>query len=153
MISDDTEHTCMVSQCLIESGDDVDTFTRRFASRLRWWILALPAGVGKATARSCIKLWFGVRPSKSGGYSAGNGPAMRAAIFGATIDLCTEIVSWIDGGGRVKLTKLHSVPGKVGNPAYEMKPTINGSLIYIKVTIDKKASGEEMLILSSHRDY
>ena len=68
-------------------------------------------------------------------------------------DLCTEIVSWIDGGGTVKLTKLHSVPGKVGNPAYEMKPTINGSLIYIKVTIDKKASGEEMLILSSHRDH
>ena len=68
-------------------------------------------------------------------------------------DICSEIISWIDGGGRVKLTTLHSFPGKVGNPAYEMKPTINGSLIYIKVTIDKKASGEEMLIVSSHRDH
>lgn len=68
-------------------------------------------------------------------------------------DICTEIVAWIDGGGRVKPTTLHSVPGKVGNAAYEMKPTINGSLIYIKVTIDKLASGEEMLILSSHRDH
>ncbi len=47
MISDDTEHTCMVSQSLIESGDNVDTFTRRFASRLRWWILALPAALEK----------------------------------------------------------------------------------------------------------
>jgi hypothetical protein len=68
-------------------------------------------------------------------------------------DICTEIVSWIDGGGRVKPTTLHSFPGRVGNAAYEMKPTINGSLIYIKVTIDKLASGEEMLIISSHRDH
>lgn len=36
MISDDTEHTCMVSQSLIECGDNVDRFTRRFAARLRW---------------------------------------------------------------------------------------------------------------------
>ena len=68
-------------------------------------------------------------------------------------DICTEIVCWIDGGGRVKPTTLHSVPGRVGNTAFEMKPTINGSLIYIKVTIDKLASGEEMLILSSHRNH
>ena len=101
MISDDTEHTCMVSQSLIESGDNVDTFTRRFASRLRWWILALPAGVGKATARSCIKLWFGVRPSKSGVYSAGNGPAMRAAIFGATIDDITKLLEYLRASSRL----------------------------------------------------
>ncbi len=74
MISDDTEHTCMVSQSLIESGDIVDTFTRRFASRLRWWILALPAGVGKATARSCMKLWFGISPSKSGSILLATAP-------------------------------------------------------------------------------
>ena len=50
MVSDDTEHTCMVAQSLIESGDDVDEFIRRVARRLRWWMLALPAGAGKATA-------------------------------------------------------------------------------------------------------
>jgi ADP-ribosylglycohydrolase len=104
MISDDTEHTCMVSQSLIESGDNVDTFTRRFASRLRWWILALPAGVGKATARSCIKLWFGVRPSKSGVYSAGNGPAMRAAIFGATIDDIPKLLEYVRASSRLTHT-------------------------------------------------
>ena len=59
MISDDTEHTCMVAQSLIDAGGDVPNFTRSFARRLRWWILALPAGVGKATARSGIKLWLG----------------------------------------------------------------------------------------------
>ena len=35
MISDDTEHTCMVAQSLIEARDDVDLFVRRFASRLK----------------------------------------------------------------------------------------------------------------------
>ena len=104
MISDDTEHTCMVSQCLIESGDNVDTFTRRFASRLRWWILALPAGVGKATARSCIKLWLGIRPSKSGVYSAGNGPAMRAAILGATIVDIPKLLEFVRASSRLTHT-------------------------------------------------
>ncbi len=86
MISDDTEHTCMVAQSMIESGGDVDLFVKRFARRLRWWLLALPAGVGKTTAISCVKLWLGYSYEKSGVNSAGNGPAMRAAIFGAAID-------------------------------------------------------------------
>ena len=86
MISDDTEHTCMVAQSLIESGGNIDVFVKRFARRLRWWLLALPAGVGKATAISCVKLWLGYHYEKSGVNSAGNGPAMRAAIFGAAID-------------------------------------------------------------------
>ncbi|TWT97169.1 hypothetical protein Pla100_23180 [Neorhodopirellula pilleata] len=63
MISDDTEHTCMVAQSLIEANGDVELFARRFASRLRWWILALPAGVGKATARAGIKLRLGAKPN------------------------------------------------------------------------------------------
>ncbi|MEM6364019.1 MAG: ADP-ribosylglycohydrolase family protein [Planctomycetota bacterium] len=74
MISDDTEHTCMVAQPLVEARGDVDVF------------LALPAGKGKATARSGIKLWLGTKPKNAGVFSAGNGPAMRADIFGAAID-------------------------------------------------------------------
>ena len=104
MISDDTEHTCMVTQSLIESGDNVEVFTRRFASRLRWWMLALPAGVGKATARSCLKLWLGVSPSKSGVYSAGNGPAMRAAILGATIDDVPKLLEFVRASSRLTHT-------------------------------------------------
>ena len=104
MISDDTEHTCMVSQSLIESGDNVEAFTRRFASRLRWWMLALPAGVGKATARSCVKLWLGISPSKSGVYSAGNGPAMRAAILGATIDDVPKLLEFVRASSRLTHT-------------------------------------------------
>lgn len=104
MISDDTEHTCMVSQSLIESGDNVEAFTRRFAFRLRWWMLALPAGVGKATARSCVKLWLGISPSKSGVHSAGNGPAMRAAILGATIDDVPKLREFVRASSRLTHT-------------------------------------------------
>lgn len=45
-------------------------------------MLGLPAGIGFATLRSIIKLWFGISPRKSGVFSAGNGPSMRAPILG-----------------------------------------------------------------------
>ncbi len=83
MISDDTEHSFMTAQALLKSGGDVDQFRRSLAWRMRWWFVALPAGVGFATARACIRLWLGVPPEKAGVHSAGNGPAMRSAILGA----------------------------------------------------------------------
>ena len=83
MCSDDTEHTVMVLQSLLEAAGDVELFRKRFARRLRWWLLGLPAGVGLATARAALKLWCGIRPERSGVSSAGNGPAMRSAIIGA----------------------------------------------------------------------
>lgn len=86
MVSDDTEHACMTAQALIVSGGDVRLFRKNLASRLRWWLLPLPAGVGLATARAILRLWAGFSPEKSGVFSAGNGPAMRAPIIGAAID-------------------------------------------------------------------
>ena len=80
MVSDDTEHTWMVAQSLVVSGGDVRRFTKALAWRLRWWLVALPAGVGFATLRAIAKLWLGF--SQSGVFSAGNGPAMRSAIIG-----------------------------------------------------------------------
>ena len=85
MVSDDTEHTCMVAQALIVAPSDADAFARAFAWRLRFWLLGLPAGIGKATLRATLRLWLGRPPHKSGVFSAGNGPAMRAAILGAAI--------------------------------------------------------------------
>ncbi len=82
MISDDTEHTCMVAQSLIVSGGKPDIFVKNFSLRLRWWLLGLPAGVGFATLRAILKLWVGVPTDRSGVFSAGNGPAMRSAIIG-----------------------------------------------------------------------
>jgi len=82
MLSDDTEHTCMVASSLIFSQDNPEKFSRQLAWKLRWWLLALPAGIGMATLKACLKLWLFIPPRISGVYSAGNGPAMRSAILG-----------------------------------------------------------------------
>ncbi len=83
MISDDTEHAVLVAQALLAHPADASRFARRLAWGLRGWLLGLPAGVGFATLRACLKLWLGCGPATSGVWSAGNGPAMRAAPLGA----------------------------------------------------------------------
>lgn len=83
MISDDTEHTLMVAQSLLSHPEDPITFQRALAWKFRWWFAGLPAGVGLATAKACLKLWIGFSPAKSSVNSAGDGPAMRSAVIGA----------------------------------------------------------------------
>jgi ADP-ribosylglycohydrolase len=85
MVSDDTEHACLVGQSLLRQPDDSTTFARDLARRLRFWLLGLPAGLGSATLRSILKLWVGFSTDHSGVRSAGNGPAMRAALLGACL--------------------------------------------------------------------
>ncbi len=96
MISDDTEHTLMVAQALIEAGGDPERFSQELARRLRRWLFGLPAGIGFATLRSCLKLCVGYSPRASGVFSAGNGAAMRSAIlgvmYGADIERLKEFV-------------------------------------------------------------
>ena len=85
MVSDDTEHAFMVAQSLLERPADGAAFQRRLARRLKWWLAALPAGVGFGTLRAILRLWAGVPPHRSGVWSAGNGPAMRSAIIGVVL--------------------------------------------------------------------
>ena len=85
LVSDDTEHACMVGQALLTAPADPRGFARSLAWRLRGWLLCLPAGVGLATLRSVGKLLLGFPPERSGVFSAGNGPAMRAALLGACL--------------------------------------------------------------------
>ena len=82
MVSDDTEHAVMTALSLAKHGTDSDAFARDLACRLRWWFAGIPAGIGMATAKSAIRLWCGVNPSRSGVWSAGNGPLMRAPVIG-----------------------------------------------------------------------
>ena len=88
MCSDDTEHTCMLAQTLIETARyaDIEEQATKFASnfgwRLRFWLLGMPAGIGLATLRAILKLWIGYPARYSGVFSAGNGPAMRVALIG-----------------------------------------------------------------------
>ncbi|RME83841.1 MAG: ADP-ribosylglycohydrolase family protein, partial [Planctomycetota bacterium] len=97
MISDDTEHACMVAQALLASSGDPWKFGRSLAWRLRFWLLSLPAGIGLGTLRSILKLWMGFPPEKSGVFSAGNGPAMRSPIIGVAYShdwpRCQELVA------------------------------------------------------------
>lgn len=83
MVSDDTDHTILVAQSLLAHPDSAELFTRRLAWALRLWLLTLPAGIGASTLKGIIRLWLGFSPDKSGVYSAGNAPAMRAAPVGA----------------------------------------------------------------------
>lgn len=82
MWSDDTEHTLILAQALNHSQGDPLLFQKDLARGLKHWILLLPAGVGLATARAILKLLLGFSPTKSGVFSAGNGPCMRAAAIG-----------------------------------------------------------------------
>ncbi|MBI2689133.1 MAG: ADP-ribosylglycohydrolase family protein [Acidobacteria bacterium] len=82
MLSDDTEHAWMVTECLHGANGDVDVFQRQLARRFRTWFLTFPPAAGFATLRACLKLCLGFPPSRSGVFSAGNAPAMRSAIIG-----------------------------------------------------------------------
>ena len=86
MLSDDTEHACLTAQALLAARDDVPTFARALAWKLRWWLLAMPPAIGFGTLRSLVRLWLGFLPSRSGVRSAGNGAVMRAPIIGAWCD-------------------------------------------------------------------
>lgn len=83
MISDDTEHTLFVAQSLLSYPRDPQKFQRALAWKLRWWFASLPAGIGLATAKACLRLWLGFPAHKAAVTSAGSGPAMRSAIIGA----------------------------------------------------------------------
>ncbi|GEP43845.1 dinitrogenase reductase activating glycohydrolase (draG) [Brevifollis gellanilyticus] len=82
MFSDDTEHTLMLASAWIENRHDIQAFQAAFGRKLRWWLLALPAGVGLSTAKAILRLWLGFPSTRSGVRSAGNGAAMRSAIIG-----------------------------------------------------------------------
>lgn len=104
MVSDDTEHTCMVAQALCAAPTDADAFARHLAWRLRWWLLGLPAGIGSATLRATLRLWLGYRADRSGVFSAGNGPAMRSPILGAAIDDVERLRAFVRASTRLTHT-------------------------------------------------
>jgi ADP-ribosylglycohydrolase len=101
MLSDDTEHACLVVRALIDSNAEPSRFRRALARRLRWWLLALPPATGFATARGIVRLWLGWAPEHSGVDSAGNGPMMRAAVIGAFARDDDELLALIEGSTRI----------------------------------------------------
>lgn len=111
MVSDDTEHAIMTGAAFVESNGDVGAFSRDLARRLRWWMVAMPAGVGFATLRACLKLWCGVDPSRSGIRSAGNGPAMRAPVLGVLSRSREELEQFVLASTRITHTDVRAEAG------------------------------------------
>lgn len=101
LCSDDTEHAWMTAQALLASGGDPQRFAQSLAWKLRGWLLGLPAGIGFATLRACVRLWLGIPPARSGVDSAGNGATMRATIIGVALgDAPATLRSFVDASTR-----------------------------------------------------
>jgi hypothetical protein len=67
-------------------------------------------------------------------------------------DLCEEIVAWIDGGESVKKVTLRGA--HAGKAAYEIKPRINKSVFYLKLTLCEIGESDEyMLVISAHTSH
>jgi ADP-ribosylglycohydrolase len=71
---------------------------------MKSWLLTVPAGIGWATLRACLKLLIGFEPSRSGVYSAGNGPAMRSALLGVCSETNAQLKDWVRSSSRVTHT-------------------------------------------------
>jgi len=166
MISDDTEHACMVAQALIVSAGEQTRFLRSLAWRFRWWLLGLPAGIGRATLRACIKLWLGFSGKRSGVFSAGNAPAMRSPLLGvcfghdrcrlrALVRACTRITHTdpkAEFGAYVVALAAHLASTRAGAPdlpdvfSRELRQDWEEDIAWqelIQRAIESAASGEE----------
>lgn len=107
MGSDDTEHACMTAASLpIEDLSDASAqaFRTSLAWRMRWWFLFGPAGIGLATLKACVKLWLGFASTKSGVWSAGNGPAMRSPVLGVAARRGAELADLVRASTRITHT-------------------------------------------------
>lgn len=64
-------------------------------------------------------------------------------------DVCDMVIVWIDSGERVKKVTLRG--RHAGQMAFEMKPRVNNTLFYLKVTVcDYGRPAEYLLIVSAH---
>jgi ADP-ribosylglycohydrolase len=125
--SDDTEHTVMVGRALALSACEPQRFERELASQLKRWLLAAPAGVGLATLRACCKLLIGFGPARSGVASAGNGPAMRAALLGVCAKSDAQLVELVRASTRVTHTDARAEEGAMV-VARAARLRLNGSI-------------------------
>lgn len=82
-ISDDTEHAFFTGLALLGSRGDPAAFPGALQRQFRAWFLALPPSLGLATGRAGLWTLLGLGPERTGVFSAGNGPLMRAPLLGA----------------------------------------------------------------------
>ncbi len=142
----------MVAESLIESGFDLRQFEASFANRLRWWLLGAPAGTGLATLRACLRLVFGVPSHRCGVFSAGNGPAMRAAILGAAVEDPIRLRQLVHISTRITHTDPRAEAGALIVAAaaristWEERPTAEALFEYLKQLDFDALDGAESLL-------
>ncbi len=130
MCSDDTEHAIFTAQALIASRGDETAFAKELASRFRWWMLRLPAGIGLATLRAGVKSWLGFSPENSGVFSAGNGPAMRAPILGVyAADNPTKLKLLVRASTRLTHTDPKAEHGALAIALCARRAVLDGSAL------------------------
>jgi ADP-ribosylglycohydrolase len=151
MVSDDTDHACLVAQALAASGGDAGKFSSSLAWRLRFWFLGLPAGIGFATLRAIFKLWLFIPPRYSGVFSAGNGPAMRVALLGvAFADDEQRLVEHVVACTRITHTDPKATCGALA-VAVAARVAMRGGeyLVELEKILPEGEAGREMLDLAT----
>lgn len=148
--SDDTEHSVMIARALISSGGETGAFEKHLARDLKRWLLCVPAGIGLATLRSISKLWLGFSPQSSGVFSAGNGPAMRAAILGLYAQSQHELDDLVTSSTRLTHTDPKALQGAlaIARSCYWISQNNEPEIDIIRRVMES-VSGEELL---SHLD-
>lgn len=107
--SDEIQMAGMTGQAILRSVCKSENFLDSLAWSFRWWFVGLPFGIGLGTAKACIKLWLGFNPENSGSRSAGNGPAVRALVIGATL-IGTDVESRIERWCQLSALLTHKAP-------------------------------------------
>lgn len=75
--------------------------------------------------------------------------ALRINVAG----VCQAICDWIDAGRPVTATITTEDEKHIGEPAYEVYPTIEGVKLFVKVSIVQRGSQSELLlIISAHEN-
>lgn len=151
MVSDDTEHACLTAQALLRAPNDADAFARSLAWRLRFWLLGLPAGAGRATLQSVARLWLGYGPRASGVWSAGNGPAMRAALLGVCLGQDSDrLRAFIRASSRVTHTDPRAERGALlvalaAHHGAVQGPQTLGGVEFLQEAFDALPNGDDEL--------
>lgn len=81
LVSDDTELAVFALLAYANEPDPAKAHKKYARSQARW-LLTLPAGIGRATLSSSLRLLFGASYKSSGQNSAGNGACARALFLG-----------------------------------------------------------------------
>jgi ADP-ribosyl-[dinitrogen reductase] hydrolase len=110
--SDDTQLMLITAQALLRSRSDWKPFRSSFLSRLAWYSLSLPIGVGRATFLASLKCWLRATGLPTGCKSAGNGPATRAIYLTLALNGTDHrVAKWVEDSTRLTHTDPLAIDG------------------------------------------